>query len=38
MILEGIHAFEVEGRRDNFEELPRLKRRLARYFSEGREQ
>jgi len=38
MILEGIHAFEVEGRRDNFEELPRLMRRLARFFSEGREQ
>jgi hypothetical protein len=24
MILEGIHAFEVEGQKDNFEELPRL--------------
>ena len=35
--LEGIHSFEVEGRKDNFEELPRLKRRLARYFSEGQE-
>jgi hypothetical protein len=31
-ILEGIRAFEAEGRRDTFDELPRLKRRLARYF------
>jgi hypothetical protein len=31
-ILEGIRAFEAEGRHDTFDELPRLKRRLARYF------
>jgi hypothetical protein len=31
-ILEGIHNFESEGRSDTFNELPRLKRRLARYF------
>lgn len=31
-ILEGIRAFEAEGRHDTFHELPRLKRRLARYF------
>jgi hypothetical protein len=31
-ILEGIRAFESEGRHDTFDELPRLKRRLARYF------
>jgi len=32
-ILEGIRAFEIEGRKDTFGELPRLKRRLARYFA-----
>ncbi|HEX7968762.1 MAG TPA: hypothetical protein VF502_11120 [Stellaceae bacterium] len=31
-LLEGIHTFEVLGRPDTFQELPRLKRRLARYF------
>ena len=31
-ILERIRAFEAEGRHDTFDELPRLKRRLARYF------
>jgi hypothetical protein len=31
-IVEGIRAFEAEGRPDTFDELPRLKRRLARYF------
>ena len=31
-ILEGIRAFQAEGRPDRFDELPRLKRRLARYF------
>ena len=37
-LLEGIHTFEVEGRKDTFGELPRLKRRLARYFGDGRDQ
>jgi hypothetical protein len=31
-IVEGIRAFEAEGLPDRFDELPRLKRRLARYF------
>ena len=32
VIIEGIHAFEAEGRNDTFGELPKLKRRLQRYF------
>jgi hypothetical protein len=31
-LLEGINTFEAMGRADAFNELPRLKRRLARYF------
>jgi hypothetical protein len=37
-IHEGIRTFEIEGRKDTVGELPRLKRRLARYIGGGRGQ
>jgi hypothetical protein len=35
VLLEGINTFERDGRVDNFNELPRLKERLERYFGNG---
>jgi hypothetical protein len=35
VLLEGIRTFTVDLRDDNFEELPRIKQRLQRYFGES---
>ncbi|MCE9593189.1 MAG: DUF4304 domain-containing protein [Planctomycetes bacterium] len=34
-LLEGVRTFEVEGRPDNFRELPGLRERLAKFFPDA---